>query len=147
MEASLDPCDARCERREVYKDPTMFFAATHPRLHRNVYASTGHALERFLDEARQGTHRAETHYTQDETSFTLTLDMPGIARDQLGVSVDGTVVRLQSKEGAPRHYRAAYELPQEIDASASEAKLENGVLTLKLVKKVPAVTATEIAVQ
>ena len=125
----------------------MFFAAAHPRLHRNVYASTGHALERFLDEARLGTRRAETHYTQDETSFTLTLDMPGIAKDQLGVSVDGSVVRLQSKEGSPRHYRAAYELPQEIDASMSEAKLENGVLALKLVKKVPAVTATEIAVQ
>ena len=125
----------------------MFFAAASPRLHRNVYASTGRTLERFLDEARTGARRAETHYTQDETSFTLSLDMPGIAKDQLGISIEGAVVRVQSKEGAPRLYRAAYELPQEIDAAVSEARLENGVLTLKLFKKVPVSKATEIAIQ
>lgn len=143
----MDPCDAHGERREVYKDLIMFFAAAHPHLHRNVYASTGHSLERFLDEARQGARCAQTHYTQDEISFHLSLDMPGITKDQLVISIDGAVVRLQTKEGAPRHYRAAYELPQEIDAPTSEAKLENGVLTLKLTKKVPVSTATEIAVQ
>lgn len=125
----------------------MFFAATTPRLHRNVYASSGRTLERFLDEARRDTRNTATHYTQDETSFTLSLDMPGIAKDQLGISIEGAVVRVQSKEGAPRQYRVAYELPQDIDAASSEARLEHGVLTLKLAKKVPLNTATEITVQ
>jgi HSP20 family molecular chaperone IbpA len=113
----------------------MLFAAAHPHLHRNVYASAGRTLERFLDDARMGARAAQTHYTQDETSFTLSLDLPGIAKEQLGI-----------KEGAPRHYRAAYEMPQEIDAATSQARLENGVLTLKLAKVVPVSKATEIDV-
>jgi len=47
-------------------------------------------------------------------------------------------VRVASKEGAPRSYKAAYELPLDIDVASSEARLENGVLTLKLAKVVPA---------
>jgi HSP20 family molecular chaperone IbpA len=64
----------------------------------------------------------------------------------LGISIEGAVVRIYSKEGAPRHYRAAYELPQDIDAATSEARLDNGVLTLKLAKVVPMSKATEINV-
>ena len=122
----------------------MLFAASHPHLQRNVYASTGRTLERFLDEARVGARPAQPHYTQDDSSFTLTLDVPGIAKEQLGISIEGAVVRIQSKEGAPRQYRAAYELPQDIDAAISEARLENGVLTLKLAKMVPVSKATEL---
>jgi HSP20 family molecular chaperone IbpA len=125
----------------------MFFAATHPRLHRNVYASAGHTLERFLDQARAGSDSTATRYSQDESSFTLALDMPGISKDQIGVTIDGAVVRLQSKEGAQRQYRAAFELPLEIDVNLSQAKLENGVLTLKLAKKLPVSTAAELAIQ
>lgn len=50
------------------------------------------------------------------------------------------------KEGAPRTYRLAYELPQDIDASTSEAKLENGVLTVKLARKVVASAVSELAI-
>ena len=73
--------------------------------------------------------------------------MPGIEMDQLAISVEGTVVRVSSKEGAARRYNAAYELPQDIDTAQSEAKLENGVLTLKLAKKVPMSNATELTIQ
>ena len=73
--------------------------------------------------------------------------MPGISKEHLGISIDGAVVRIQSKDGAPRRYRAAYELPQELDAALSSAKLENGVLSLKLVKKVPVNTASELQIQ
>jgi HSP20 family molecular chaperone IbpA len=38
-------------------------------------------------------------------------------------------------------------LPLEIDTATSEAKLENGVLTLKLVKKVPVSNASELTIQ
>ncbi|MEY4736584.1 MAG: hypothetical protein RL302_903, partial [Pseudomonadota bacterium] len=52
-----------------------------------------------------------------------------------------------TKEGAPRNYRTAYELPQMLDTSQSEAKLENGVLTLTLAKKVPVKNVTELTIQ
>ena len=125
----------------------MLFASTHPALRRNVYAHRGRALERFLSEARTESSQAATQYQQDETAFHLKLDVPGIAREQLAISIEGAVVRISSREGAERQYRAAYELPQDIDAALSEAKLEHGVLSLKLAKKVPISNATEITVQ
>ena len=126
----------------------MFFATTaHPHLHRHAYANAGRTLERFMDEALRTSSKKAVTYTQDDTSFTLTLDMPGIAKDQLGISIEGATVRINSKEGAPRNYNAAYELPLEIDTATSEAKLENGVLTLKLVKKVPVSNAAELTIQ
>lgn len=126
----------------------MFFATTaRPQLNRHAYANTGRTLERFMDEALRATTNKAASYTQDETSFTLTLDVPGIAKDQLSIAIEGAVVRISSKEGAPRRYNAAYELPLDIDTATSEAKLENGVLTLKLVKKVPVSNAAELQIQ
>ncbi len=125
----------------------MFFATTaHPQLRRQAYVNGGRTLERFMEDALRSTSQKSAGYTQDDTSFTLTLDMPGITKDQLSIAIEGAVVRISSKEGAARRYSAAYELPLDIDTATSDAKLENGVLTLKLVKKVPVSTATELVV-
>ena len=125
----------------------MFFATTaQPQLRRTPYAGSSNTLDRFLSDALQSARHQSTAYTHDDTSYTLTLDVPGIAKDQLSIAIEGAVVRINSKEGAPRGYRAAYELPQEVDTGLSEAKLENGVLTLKLVKKVPVSNATELTI-
>ena len=125
----------------------MLFASTHPALRRNAYAHSGHAMERFLQDIRTDAAQPSTRYTQDETAFHLTLDVPGIAREHLGISIEGSVVRIESREGAARKYRAAYEFPQDLDAASCGAKLENGVLTLTLTKKVPVKNATEITIQ
>ena len=124
----------------------MFFAAPQAQFRRNAFAQPGRSLERYMEDALNGNRQARTTYTQDENSFTLSMDVPGIAKDQLSIAIEGSVVRISSKEGAPRQYRAAYELPQELDAALSEAKLEYGVLTLKLAKKVAVKTASEVAI-
>jgi HSP20 family molecular chaperone IbpA len=125
----------------------MFFATTaHPQLRRQAYANAGRTLEKFMDDSLRSTANKPCAYTQDETSFTLTLDVPGIAKEQLSIAIEGAVVRIASKEGAARRYSVAYELPQDIDTALSNAKLDNGVLTLKLVKKVPVSSATELIV-
>lgn len=126
----------------------MFFATTaQPQLRRQVQANPGRTLERFMDDALRATANKSCAYTQDETSFTLSLDVPGIAKEQLAIAIEGAIVRISSKEGATRRYNAAYELPQDIDTATSEAKLDNGVLTLKLVKKVPVSNATELTIR
>lgn len=122
----------------------MFFAATQPTMRRNAYVPASTAMERFLDQARNASRSPQ--YLQDDVSFTIGLDVPGISKEQLAISIDGAVVRIFSREGAPRQYRAAYELPSDIDVALSEARLENGVLTLKLAKKVPVNTATELPI-
>jgi HSP20 family protein len=124
----------------------MFFTAPQAQFRRNAYSPAGRSLERYLEDALSGNRQAATRYTQDETAFTLTLDVPGIAKDQLSISIEESIVRIQSKEGAPRLYRSAFELPQELDSTLSEAKLENGVLTLKLAKKVAVKNITELAI-
>ena len=126
----------------------MFFAtAAHPQVRRQAYANAGQSLERFMGEALRTSRNQTATFTQDETSFSLSFDVPGIAKDQIAIAIEGAVVRINSKEGAPRNYRAAYELPQEIDPALSEAKLENGVLTVKLAKLAPVDKATELAIQ
>ena len=134
----------------------MFFATaalpqTQQFVRRQAYANAELSLQRFMGEAlRASRHPAAAQtvtFTQDETSFSLSFDVPGIAKDQLVIAIEGAVVRIASKETAARNYRAAYELPQEIDPALSEAKLDNGVLTLKLAKLTPVDKATELAIQ
>ena len=125
----------------------MFFATTAPALsRRQLYSPAGRSLERFLDEAVVATRQKSAAIEQDETSFTLSFDVPGIAREQLSIGIEGSIVRIETKEGAARQYKSAYELPQDIDVSASVAKLDNGVLTLKLVKVVPVNKVAELAI-
>ena len=125
----------------------MFFATTAPSVSRRpAYANAGNTVERFLNEALQSARHHNGSYAQDDTAYTLALDVPGIAKDQLSIAIEGAVVRISSKESAPRRYRAAYEFPQEVDSALSEAKLEHGVLNLKLVKKAPVNNATELTI-
>lgn len=132
----------------------MFFTAAtaplnaplHRSVHRHLYASAGRSLERFLNDTLHHNQPA-ARYTQDASSYTLTLDLPGIEKEQLSIAIEGSTVRLQSKEGAARSYRAAYEFPLELNPSESQATLHNGVLTLKLGKQIPAQQAVELVIQ
>ena len=78
----------------------MFFAATHPHIRRNIYAQNDRSLEQYLEDALKGARQPKSSYTEDETLFTLLLDMPGIAKEQLTIAIDGSAVRVSSKDGA-----------------------------------------------
>ena len=84
-------------------------------------------------------------------SYTATLDMPGIAKEQFSVSIEGRRVEvsttaapqadstadvrpLHRERGAPRYARS-FVLPDELEPAAAQAKLDNGVLTLTLPKR------------
>jgi HSP20 family molecular chaperone IbpA len=125
----------------------MFFATTNPAFPgRSAFRPTNRSLERFMTAALQGSHAQACSVAQDDTSYTLSFDVPGISREQLSIGIEGSVVRIDTTEGAPRKYRAAYELPTDLDVASSQAKLENGVLTLKLAKQVPVSKLTQLVV-
>ena len=105
------------------------------------------SFERFLTDSVFQPVARGAKVEQNDEAWTLSLDVPGVSREQLAIDVDGTVVSVKTVEGAPRQYQAAYEFPAEIDAEATSAKLENGVLTLTVGKKKPVVTARQISVQ
>ena len=127
----------------------MIFA---PVMSRNTFVSpraADLALQRYL----QGTLGAaspvqqQVQVSRDDKATTLSLDVPGLAREQLKLSIEGAVVKLESVEGASRQVKRAWELDHEIDAAASKAKLEHGVLTLTLAKLEPQSKATELTIE
>ena len=127
----------------------MLFAPTTVR--RNVsyapaFRSSDRGFERFVNEALAGTTQRGAQFEQDDKAWTLSLDLPGLATEDLSIGIEGSVVRIESKAEAKRSFKAAYELPQEIDSATSEAKMENGVLTLKLGKVVPVSKVTTLAI-
>ena len=117
----------------------MIFA---PVMSRNAFVSpraADLALQRFL----QGTLGAvapvqqQVQVKRDDQATTLSIDVPGLSREQLKLSIEGALVKLESVEGAARQVKRAWELDHEIDAAASKAHLEHGVLTLTLAKLEP----------
>jgi HSP20 family molecular chaperone IbpA len=122
----------------------MFFAPN-VRTARFAPRAYDRAFERFASEAFAGARRSPL-VEQDDKSWTLSLDVPGFAREDLAIGIEGAVVRIDSKAEAKRQFKAAYELPLDIDVTTSEAKLENGVLTLKLGKRVPVSQAAQLQI-
>jgi HSP20 family protein len=90
---------------------------------------------------------------ESDAAYTLTLDIPGLSRDQVKVTVQarrlsveaGAAESSQAKEGervlyrerATPYYARTVSLPSEVDPSTSTARFDNGVLTLVLPKRMP----------
>jgi len=126
----------------------MFFAPV--RTTRNYSPTTrtfDREFERFLSDAFVGKPTSRVNVTEDDNTWTLSFDLPGIAREQLAVNIENAVVRVETSAEAKRQFKAAYELPQAIDAEASSAQLENGVLTLSLAKKKPVSNARTLEIK
>jgi len=119
-----------------------------PVIRRSAFGPSLRAFDRFfVDSVRsEAQQQTASQSAQDEQAYTLSFDVPGVSREQLSIGIEGNVIRLETLPEAQRQYKAAYELPQDIDVSASEARLDNGVLTLKLAKLKPESKATKLAI-
>lgn len=134
----------------------MFFATVPALRSRTVYTPYSpslRALDRSLERYMQHAFSAPSPVKSegeagksDDKAYSLSLDLPGVSKEQLDIQIEANQVRIGTKPEAGRRYSAAYEFASEIDAAASEAKLENGVLTLKLVKLAPVSKALSLAV-
>ena len=112
--------------------------------------------------------------TESDRGYVVTLDVPGVTREDVKVSIDGRRVsivaearaaeapateataaadpaeapkstdRVILRERAFASFARSFTLQSEIDQASSQAKLDNGVLTLTLVKRDP--VATQISV-
>ena len=93
--------------------------------------------------------------TENDKEFAVHAEIPGVNKEDIQVSVEGSVVTLQAEikqqdrqtEGekvlrTERYYGAvarSFQLPADIDETAAKAKYENGVLLLTLPKKISSV--------
>ena len=133
----------------------MFYSlATRPaRSFQRSYAPVARngALDKFLDETLTSLAGADTaksaNVEDQEKTYSLQLDVPGLSRDELEIGIEGDVVRVSSKPDAARSVKAAWRFPLEIDVSSSTAKLEKGVLTLTLGKKIPVSNVSQLPIQ
>ena len=98
---------------------------------------------------------------ESEQGYTVTLDLPGVAKDNVKVSIEGRRVQIEAqatknderkdggrvlyRERADSSYARNFVLPVELDQERSTAKLDNGVLKLELAKR-RCDTATRIAI-
>ena len=100
---------------------------------------------------------------ETDASYIISLDVPGVTREQLKVTIEGRRLHVETpvaetaapaadadaknaatpvervlyrERGVPRYERTIV-LPAEVDQATSQAKVEHGVLTLTLAKKVP----------
>ncbi|GAB2702632.1 Hsp20/alpha crystallin family protein [Comamonas sediminis] len=116
-----------------------------PLMHRSAYAVSPSAMDAALQRFLQATTNAQDRIQQDGQVFSISVDVPGLSRDQLRIELQDKTVRLASIEGAPRSVQRAWKLPASIDAAASKASLENGVLTLVLSTNQPSTQTLAIA--
>jgi len=122
-------------------------------------------LERFFGPVTSGESVASRSPALDvvetERAYNVKLEVPGVTKDDVKVSVEGRQVTVQAstqrsdekkdgerlvyRERATTSYARTFTLPVEVDQAEAGAKLDHGVLTLTLPKR-GARSAAQIAV-
>lgn len=101
--------------------------------------------------------------TESDNAYAVKADIPGVKKEDINVSIDGNVVRIDAQAKSEKETRGdgekvlrseryfgsisrAFSLDQEIDSAKVEAKYADGVLSLQLPKKAQA-ESRKIAIQ
>jgi HSP20 family protein len=129
------------------------FATTH-------YSPAARALNAYLagQAAPETAPEISIDVTETDTAYTLRANVPGAAKEDVSISIDGNVVKLEvdfkpagdeskiwNERLSGKATRALkFKLP--IDSEGAQAKQEHGVLTLTLPKKLEA-QAKRITIQ
>jgi HSP20 family protein len=116
-----------------------------------------HLLNQPADDSAP-VRRPAIDVSESDAGYVVTLDVPGVTREDVKVSIDGRRVsivaearvseatadttdapkntdRVILRERAFASFARSFTLQSEIDQASSQAKLDNGVLTLTLTKR------------
>ena len=121
-------------------------------LARPANSALAHHIDHLLDAARDtvALRNPALDVAETETSYVVTLNLPGVAKSDIKVEIEGRRVSIDAKqarverpegqtalytERAVTRFSRSFALPKELDQAASNAKLDNGVLTLTLGKR------------
>lgn len=105
------------------------------------------ALAKRAEEVATMTPAADIYETDD--AYVLMLDMPGATKESISVSMDKSLLTIRGTAEMLRYddarlhyneirggvYERSFNLTEGIDRNSVEAHFENGVLTVKLLKK------------
>lgn len=108
----------------------------------------------FAREAQPLPRTPALDVAETDQAYTVTLDLPGVAKDNVKVSIEGRRVQIEAqaqqtqerkdgdrvlvRERSASSYARSFVLPAEIDQERSSAKLDHGVLKLELAKRADA---------
>jgi HSP20 family protein len=111
-------------------------------------AAQAAAMSRWPEE---GTSSPRLNVTEDEKSFQVQAEMPGVKKEDVKVSIDRQRVTIEAEtrqeqekregenlvyaERTARKFMRSFMLPTEVDDAGADARLEDGVLSLSLPKK------------
>ncbi len=121
-------------------------------------------FNRFLNSVTQSdapaTRSPALDVRETDTAYTVTMDLPGVAKGDVKVTIEGRRVDISAQtaksdekkdgdrvlysERAVARYARSFTLPADVDQANSSAALDNGVLTLTLAKKQPASTQLQV---
>lgn len=129
------------------------FEALHQDLDRMLERYMPEKISNWLSEDRAMSDFASMDVIEDDTSLNIAIDVPGVASDDLEITLVGPDLvirgkRESSSEESHEHYQhlersfgsfvRRVELPAEVIATKVDASLEEGVLYLHLLKSAKA---------
>jgi HSP20 family protein len=145
-----------CSARNLILGAAMFIVPT-TRDARHFSRLFDDTLERYFAPASAATAETPTarnpalDVAESDRAYTVKLDMPGVAKEDVKVSIEGRQVNVQAqsekaderregervvyRERSATAYVRSFTLAAEVDQTEAQAKLENGVLTLTLPKR------------
>jgi HSP20 family protein len=101
--------------------------------------------------SRAGIRSPTLDVTETEHGYTIKIDLPGMGKEDVKISIDGRRVMLEAanarqeekkdgervvySERSATNYARSFTLPMEVDQTESSAKMDQGVLTLALAKR------------
>lgn len=109
-------------------------------------------LSRQAEPAQPASRAPAVDIRENATAYVITADLPGVAKDQVRIDVDGRTVSLEAQvpsatvaegerliygERSTSRYARRLTLPTDVNEGGASASLDNGVLTLTLPKRVP----------
>ena len=119
------------------------------------FGTAGREMDHFFDEfftgdrsARPRDWAAPVSLWEDEQHFYVEVDLPGVAKDDVDVTVDKGTLRVAAERKPPEHQRDCrhqergyghverlFSLPETTDLEAIDASLRDGVLLVTLNKR------------
>lgn len=121
--------------------------------------SPGRGLDRFFEDfytspvRKKSDFSPKVHVEENKLAYLLKFDMPGLSKDQIKIDLHEKTLTVSGerheekktadKEDSKLHmseiyfgsFSRSFQFPESVDAEKTEAKFENGVLTLSLPKK------------
>lgn len=123
--------------------------------------ATGFAVRPLHGNPLPSPEKIRIDVCENDDAYTVTAEVPGVAREDIHVTIDANIVTLQAEVKQHDHQQKdntvhseryygtvsrSFQLPVDIDADAASAKTDNGVLTLTLPKKKPSNGARKLTV-